>query len=821
MIVASIAFITFTLATQYFSSKRTELVSEIGCWVILPLLLRATRPYRNIPEPASRTAGSDRQSSRWLWIGSVCLAATSLYKAEFDSIGLFPLLTPLLLATHEYLRAETYKAARVYAWLFSLSALRAVSCGLLASLTLSVQDHEGTALSIALVAASYFLYSALLLKTSGESAFVPHLQDVEKRVTSLSWRTVLLTSLVYGVHTRLFGFENHDVYLMITTVFSKALSWMSLIHMTEHLSWCIVPGMQTFSLLAIRNLFAQKSQIIALWNVVASMFSLAQVVHMFPKTAKSATNLWIFVMVPLVPFILHEIAIRNATTLARSSFTRSHQHPVTILAQNARHDFEALLQRQSKDYSTAQAEYRRRYAMEPPGGFQQWFEFASMHNSSLIDDFDTIHNQLAPFFTLGGDEITRILNEAYNEPENELWLCEYSSADHKTRCSHPRRTFDRHFSFLLDRLLSHSSIVLPDVKFLVNHLDEPRVVTYRDPSKALNSSAKAIFNMTDLTRRSTWKAATSHCSSMPGSDSSIVEDPIDKANLLLVENMTSAMDLCQHAEYAKIHGLLMSPVSFRLINGLVPVLSTGSLSTNGDFLFPSPAYIEEEFKYEKDSDFDWDRKHNNLYWRGSTSGAFAKDDQWPNFHRQRFVRLVQNLEKEKHIYLHKKIGTVSRVKTSFLNTRLFDVAFTRIYQCARKYCRQQKTYFRTQLWADKNRALQSKLVFDTDGNGISGRYYGLLASNSAPLKQTLFQEWHDDRLIPWLHYIPVSQSLEELPEVVSYLTLNVRGQQTAKEVAEQGKDWFGKAFREVDMSIYVYRLLLELARLQNPARQGS
>jgi hypothetical protein len=138
-----------------------------------------------------------------------------------------------------------------------------------------------------------------------------------------------------------------------------------------------------------------------------------------------------------------------------------------------------------------------------------------------------------------------------------------------------------------------------------------------------------------------------------------------------------------------------------------------------------------------------------------------------------------------------------------------------------KYCRDQRAYFKIKPWADKHKALRSRLAFDIDGNGISGRYYQLLASKSVPLKQTLIREWHDDRLVPWAHYIPISQSMEEVPELVSYLTSSDVGQRKAKEIAELGREWHSKAFREIDLSIYVYRLLLEIARLQDPKRQAD
>jgi hypothetical protein len=195
------------------------------------------------------------------------------------------------------------------------------------------------------------------------------------------------------------------------------------------------------------------------------------------------------------------------------------------------------------------------------------------------------------------------------------------------------------------------------------------------------------------------------------------------------------------------------------------------------------------------------------------------NDDWQSFHRQRFVKLAQNLGNGHHFYLREGKGVVNLVKSSFLNSKLFDVAFTRILQCETRYCRDQEALFRTKSWADKDEALQSRLVFDIDGNGISGRYYKLLASKSAPLKQTLLREWHDDRLLPWVHYIPVSQSMEELPEIVMYFTSEA-GQKRAREIAENGREWFSKAFRKEDLTIYMYRVLLELARLQDPKRSA-
>ncbi|SCO23603.1 related to cell wall protein PhiA [Fusarium fujikuroi] len=63
--------------------------------------------------------------------------------------------------------------------------------------------------------------------------------------------------------------------------------------------------------------------------------------------------------------------------------------------------------------------------------------------------------------------------------------------------------------------------------------------------------------------------------------------------------------------------------------------------------------------------------------------------------------------------------------------------------------------------------------------------------------------------------------MEELPELVFYLTSNPSGKEVARQIARQGRQWHTRAFREVDMGLYVYRLLLEMARLQDPQRKAN
>jgi len=63
----------------------------------------------------------------------------------------------------------------------------------------------------------------------------------------------------------------------------------------------------------------------------------------------------------------------------------------------------------------------------------------------------------------------------------------------------------------------------------------------------------------------------------------------------------------------------------------------------------------------------------------------------------------------------------------------------------------------------------------------------LLGSRSVVLKQTLFKEWHDDRLVPWVHYVPVSLEMKELPKTMRYLVMTKKGAAVSMRIAEQGR----------------------------------
>ena len=115
------------------------------------------------------------------------------------------------------------------------------------------------------------------------------------------------------------------------------------------------------------------------------------------------------------------------------------------------------------------------------------------------------------------------------------------------------------------------------------------------------------------------------------------------------------------------------------------------------------------------------------------------------------------------------------------------------------------------------RQFQHKYLPDIDGNGVSPRFRQFLKSNSLPIKATIWKEWHDDRLIAWKHFVPMDNTYMDFYGIMEYL---LGHDKEARQIAEEGARWADRVMRKEDMLVYVYRLVLEYARVMDPQRNN-
>ncbi|KAJ9656484.1 hypothetical protein H2198_004943 [Neophaeococcomyces mojaviensis] len=201
-----------------------------------------------------------------------------------------------------------------------------------------------------------------------------------------------------------------------------------------------------------------------------------------------------------------------------------------------------------------------------------------------------------------------------------------------------------------------------------------------------------------------------------------------------------------------------------------------------------------------------------------------------------------------------------------------DVGFVESWGCVPN-CSFYDTVFSWKPQTTLTSQFRSKYLIDVDGHSFSGRWHAFLQSKSLGLKATIFREWHDSRLFAWRHFVPVDNRYDDLYALLTYFigyegsssmltsgdhahtptrdahvrrhpqqtahdhleahtstsqSLNsttqnqnihiAPHQEEAKRLARQGREWAHKVLRRDDIEVYMYRLLLEYARLVDDNR---
>lgn len=83
------------------------------------------------------------------------------------------------------------------------------------------------------------------------------------------------------------------------------------------------------------------------------------------------------------------------------------EHPIPKLMEVAEAQFRKKLAGQSTTLKAAVAEYKKRYKRKPPKGFDEWWSFAQKHGVKMVDEYDGLVKDLAPFWELSGQELRR------------------------------------------------------------------------------------------------------------------------------------------------------------------------------------------------------------------------------------------------------------------------------------------------------------------------------------------------------------------------------------------------------------------------------
>ncbi|ODA78827.1 hypothetical protein RJ55_06211 [Drechmeria coniospora] len=521
----------------------------------------------------------------------------------------------------------------------------------------------------------------------------------------------------------------------------------------------------------------------------------------------------------------------------------------------ARSDFEDVRKKQSKTLPEAVEEYRKRYGIPPPPHFDKWFDFAQRNKVQLVDEFDTIHHLITPFWGLKPKTIRARAKEALGYDNALIGV---AIRNHKVSYINGGEEWQRHAT---ESMMAKFIQYLPDMDLAFNIHDEPRVVVPHDDlsrlfTKARNENMPAamanknpvndysrtapelhsgkMFQETKLTRfnvfahQPTWTHSRVSCP--PDSPARILDDEraddvsrYGVSDLGFVYNATAMSDICLTPSLGSTYGFFDRPNAYNVVHDLFPIFSQSKISSYNDLVYPSPWYWHQKVAYKENRDKAWADKQDRLYWRGSTTGGFSRNGGWRRQHRQNFVKKI-NAGDEAYVMVNKGSDGEKSAKWEVKKVprgdyrNLIDVHFTHVGQCDPGDCDAQAQFFDLADHVNQQDAWGYKYLLDIDGNAFSGRFYAFLQSKSLTFKLSVFREWHSEWLKPWVHFVPLSLQGDDWLEAVRFFADGSRGNREAEEIAITSKEWANKVLRKEDMEVWFFRLLLEYGRVIDDQR---
>lgn len=310
-----------------------------------------------------------------------------------------------------------------------------------------------------------------------------------------------------------------------------------------------------------------------------------------------------------------------------------------------------------------------------------------------------------------------------------------------------------------------------------------------------------------------------------------------------VSNFSLSTDFCHQPDLQSLHGALIEPLTIAATKTLFPLFGGSKLPTNNEILLPAPMYWnnEERFSGGDDHGAPWDEKTNNVIWRGVATGGKNKRENWKGFQRHRFVAQInatqasraetwQDIPQNWAMPISQyEIAAQQEGRMGDWISTWSDAAFVDL-NCEPPEefgtCEYTDPYYAVTPGMKMSEQFSNKYLPDIDGNSFSGRYRGFLMSTSLPIKATIFREWHDSRIVPWVHVVPMDNRFMDFFGIMQYfvgyegLEGRIEGHDdAARRIADQGKEWADKVLRREDMQIYVLRLLLEYARVSDDERE--
>lgn len=619
----------------------------------------------------------------------------------------------------------------------------------------------------------------------------------------------------------------------------------------------------------IRGSYLQKPQLETLGPLY--VLSLSFSVFLYSQQVRSV----IFARRAILIILLFGILIYGMV-VALVNDTIVNTHPLEDLIYNTRVESDRWL-RQASVSSTlrvAVSEYQERnYERKPPPNFDKWYSFAKERGLVIMDHFEQIEKDIRPFWGMKPENLRVHVARAISLPRVGV----ITISDGAVTYNWAETPEDERVLQDAVRMIEKFSKHLPDMKIPVNLEMRPRIVaTWEEIQGWTERSEKRHFNL--LSRRSSLTDEDGSAETAKKSDTkdgrrangtvldtrqyrqmaAVACPPGSAARSGLHWNVRDlctecispqssgellteweiSQDLCHQPDVTNLHSFYMNVPREPPIQELLPMFSRSKTDSFNDILIPlSPPPSQ----LDRTGEPVFYAKKDVVYWRGKLTDEDVSHSSLHGSHGYRLAHLINNSTSDDTVSMllplytkdNKAAKTVKDYRFAYDEVPArqasavlpFDVGWSGGESCTTPGC----YAVARELGGSKaeGKALENRYIMLLDeDDGPPRDLLTVLRSNSVPLVSSIYKEWHSERLMPWIHFIPIDVRFHALHSTMAYfISLQGRGALNGKQfeypgrledarwIAEQGKRWAEKALRQEDMEIYLFRLLLEWGRV--------
>ncbi|KAG6820335.1 hypothetical protein H0H93_001995 [Arthromyces matolae] len=512
-------------------------------------------------------------------------------------------------------------------------------------------------------------------------------------------------------------------------------------------------------------------------------------------------------------------------------------HPIYELIELANARWKSKLTRASKTLEDAVREYIRRYKRRPPKGFDKWWEYVTQHDVQLPDEYDQIYKDLEPFWGYHPLDLQQIQNQQeFHTDSFTLGLNDTGELEVlKTSFAASENNWDP-YNLLggarsIIELLKDVEKDLPPFRAVISPHDSPTLFTdYQVKKMALDAASSGTYMDVDMISIGEPHGWFSGCSPTSPARQQQQEEPSERKSFIY--DHRKAMDPCLHPHLIDEIGEFLIHDHPGPSHRMLPRFAWCATTMHHDILIPTLfAWVDDVLP--RSDDPEWDKKiDDRLVWRGMNTGMWhSSETRWKKSQRTRLIDLVDRVNGTVKVLLSSsseedvRIGEGIEIPRARINPAIFDVAFAgEPGQCHEDTCPELRERYEWRKRQGSKETGQFKYIIDVDGNAWSSRFKRLITSNALIFKATVYPEWFLDRIEPWVHYVPIQADYSDIYDALVFFRGGLYGENAhedlARSIAQEGRTWSRSFWRKEDLTAYVYRLVLEYARVMSSDRDA-